>query len=98
MSTVTTLLTDDQFAVVETTLDFAQEHLAPHAVAWDQDKHFPVDVLRKAAGLGLGGVYVREDLGGSELTCPTGSSPSRPWPPAAPPSRAICPSTTWSAG
>ncbi|MFB8020568.1 acyl-CoA dehydrogenase family protein [Streptomyces rubiginosohelvolus] len=68
MSTVTTLLTDDQFAVVETTLDFAQEHLAPHAVAWDQDKHFPVDVLRKAAGLGLGGVYVREDLGGSELT------------------------------
>lgn len=68
MSTVTTLLTDDQFAVVETTLDFAQEHLAPHAVAWDQDKHFPVDVLRKAAGLGLGGVYVREDLGGSGLS------------------------------
>ncbi|WP_098012004.1 acyl-CoA dehydrogenase family protein [Streptomyces sp. sk226] len=68
MSTVTTLLTDDQLAVVETTLDFAQEHLAPHAVAWDQDKHFPVDVLRKAAGLGLGGVYVREDVGGSELS------------------------------
>ncbi|QRV31067.1 acyl-CoA dehydrogenase family protein [Streptomyces californicus] len=68
MSAVTTLLTDDQIAVVETTLDFAQEHLAPHAVAWDQDKHFPVDVLRKAAGLGLGGVYVREDVGGSELS------------------------------
>ncbi|MDW4902785.1 acyl-CoA dehydrogenase family protein [Streptomyces californicus] len=68
MSAVTTLLTDDQLAVVETTFDFAQEHLAPHAVAWDQDKHFPVDVLRKAAGLGLGGVYVREDVGGSELS------------------------------
>lgn len=68
MTAVTTLLTDDQLAVVETTLDFAQEHLAPHAVAWDQDKHFPVDVLRKAAGLGLGGVYVREDRGGSELS------------------------------
>ncbi|MFF5880266.1 MULTISPECIES: acyl-CoA dehydrogenase family protein [Streptomyces] len=68
MSAVTTLLTDDQLAVVETTLDFAQEHLAPHAVTWDQDKHFPVDVLRKAAGLGLGGVYVREDVGGSELS------------------------------
>ncbi|MFH8479641.1 acyl-CoA dehydrogenase family protein [Streptomyces sp. YIM 132580] len=68
MTAVTTLLSDDQLAVVETTLDFAQEHLAPHAVAWDQDKHFPVDVLRKAAGLGLGGVYVREDLGGSELS------------------------------
>ncbi|MFD8062848.1 acyl-CoA dehydrogenase family protein [Streptomyces cyaneofuscatus] len=68
MTAVTTLLSDDQLAVVETTLDFAQEHLAPHAVAWDQDKHFPVDVLRKAAGLGLGGVYVREGLGGSELS------------------------------
>ncbi|MEU3057545.1 acyl-CoA dehydrogenase family protein [Streptomyces griseus] len=68
MSAVTTLLTDDQLAVVETTLDFAQEHLAPHAVAWDQDKHFPVDVLRKAAGLGLGGVYVRDGLGGSGLS------------------------------
>lgn len=68
MSAVTTLLSDDQLAVVGTTLDFAQEHLAPHAVAWDQDKHFPVDVLRKAAGLGLGGVYVREDVGGSGLS------------------------------
>ncbi|NLU73340.1 acyl-CoA dehydrogenase [Streptomyces sp. HNM0575] len=61
-------LTDDQLAIVETTLDFTQEHLTPNAVAWDQDKHFPVDVLRKAAGLGLGGVYVAEDAGGSGLS------------------------------
>ncbi|MFG2639866.1 acyl-CoA dehydrogenase family protein [Streptomyces sp. NPDC048370] len=64
----TTLLTEDQRALVETTLDFAQDHLAPHALDWDRDKHFPVDVLRKAAGLGLGGVYVREESGGSGLT------------------------------
>ncbi|MVO85726.1 acyl-CoA dehydrogenase [Streptomyces sp. p1417] len=63
-----TLLTEDQLAIVETTLDFAQEHLAPHALAWDQDKHFPLDVLRKAADLGLGGMYVAEDAGGSGLT------------------------------
>ncbi|MEU8824876.1 acyl-CoA dehydrogenase family protein [Streptomyces sp. NPDC048636] len=63
----TTLLTDEQQALVETTLDFAQDHLAPHAVRWDQDKHFPLDVLRKAAGLGLGGVYVREASGGCGL-------------------------------
>ncbi|MBO7935959.1 acyl-CoA dehydrogenase family protein [Streptomyces sp. S9] len=63
-----TLLTEDQRALVETTLDFAQDHLAPHALDWDRDKHFPVDVLRKAAGLGLGGVYVREESGGSGLT------------------------------
>ncbi|MFE5735840.1 acyl-CoA dehydrogenase family protein [Streptomyces celluloflavus] len=64
----TTMLTEDQLALVETTLDFAQDHLAPHAVTWDQDKHFPIDVLHKAAGLGLGGVYVREESGGSGLT------------------------------
>ncbi|MEU9704720.1 acyl-CoA dehydrogenase family protein [Streptomyces sp. NPDC047981] len=64
----TTLLTEDQRALVETTLDFAQDHLAPHALDWDRDKHFPVDVLRKAAGLGLGGVYVREESGGSGLS------------------------------
>ncbi|MFJ4790319.1 acyl-CoA dehydrogenase family protein [Streptomyces sp. NPDC088794] len=64
----TTLLTEDQQALVEATLDFTQDHLAPHAVDWDRDKHFPLDVLRKAAGLGLGGVYVREESGGSGLT------------------------------
>ncbi|MFB7056221.1 acyl-CoA dehydrogenase family protein [Streptomyces vinaceus] len=67
MSAVTTL-TEDQLALAEVTLDFAQEHLAPHAVAWDRDKYFPVDVIRRAASLGLGGVYVREEHGGSGLS------------------------------
>ncbi|MGW6864332.1 acyl-CoA dehydrogenase family protein [Streptomyces sp. NPDC054901] len=67
MNAVTTL-TEDQLALAEVTLDFAQEQLAPHAVAWDQAKHFPVDVIRRAASLGLGGVYVREEHGGSGLT------------------------------
>ncbi|MFC8897169.1 acyl-CoA dehydrogenase family protein [Streptomyces cinereoruber] len=61
------MLTKDQLALAEVTLDFAQEQLSPHAVTWDQEKHFPVDVLRRAADLGLGGVYVREEHGGSGL-------------------------------
>ncbi|MEU3709910.1 acyl-CoA dehydrogenase family protein [Streptomyces catenulae] len=65
---MTTTLTKDQLALAEVTLDFTEEHLTPHAVAWDRDKHFPVDVLRKAAGLGLGGIYVREESGGSGLS------------------------------
>ncbi|MBM7774001.1 alkylation response protein AidB-like acyl-CoA dehydrogenase [Actinokineospora baliensis] len=60
-------LTDEQRALRETAADFAAEHLAPHAVEWDQAKHFPVDVLRKAAELGLGGLYLPEEVGGSEL-------------------------------
>ena len=61
-------LTDDERAIRDTARDFAAEHLAPNAVEWDQTKHFPVDVLRKAASLGMGGIYIREDVGGSELS------------------------------
>ncbi|SNT53259.1 isobutyryl-CoA dehydrogenase [Rhodococcoides kyotonense] len=61
-------LTEDEVAINETARDFADEFLAPNAVEWDQNKHFPVDVLRKAAGLGMGGIYVDEEVGGSGLT------------------------------
>ncbi|WP_186630027.1 isobutyryl-CoA dehydrogenase [Rhodococcus sp. BP22] len=61
-------LTEDERAINETARDFADEFLAPKAVEWDQNKHFPVDVLRKAAGLGMGGIYIGEDVGGSGLT------------------------------
>jgi alkylation response protein AidB-like acyl-CoA dehydrogenase len=37
-------------------------------VEWDERKHFPVDVLREAASLGMGGVYIQEDVGGSGLS------------------------------
>ncbi|MGA9870286.1 MAG: isobutyryl-CoA dehydrogenase [Rhodococcus sp. (in: high G+C Gram-positive bacteria)] len=61
-------LTEDERAINETARDFADEFLAPNAVEWDQSKHFPVDVLRKAAALGMGGIYIGEDVGGSGLT------------------------------
>ncbi len=35
---------------------------------WDDKKHFPVDVIRETAALGIGGIYIREDVGGSGLT------------------------------
>ena len=47
---------------------FADEQIAPHALRWDEDKHFPVDVMREAASLGMGGIYIRDDVGGSGLT------------------------------
>jgi alkylation response protein AidB-like acyl-CoA dehydrogenase len=69
MSTLSDLgLTEDQLSLVETARDFADENLAPNAVTWDQTKHFPVDVLRKAAQLGMGGITVSEDFGGSGLS------------------------------
>src|ERR671916_2617250 len=61
-------LTEDQIAIRDMAQTFATENLAPHAVEWDQTKHFPVDAMREAAALGMGGVYIREDVGGSGLT------------------------------
>src|ERR1700739_2747815 len=61
-------LTDDQIAVRDMAREFAAEKIAPHALRWDEDKHFPVDVMREAAQLGIGGVYIRDDVGGSALT------------------------------
>jgi alkylation response protein AidB-like acyl-CoA dehydrogenase len=60
--------TDEQLAIARTAQQFAAEYLAPHAVEWDEQQYFPVDVLRKAAQLGMGGLYVREDVGGSGLS------------------------------
>ncbi len=61
-------LNEDQIAVRDMAREFAAEKIAPHAIRWDEEKHFPVDVMREAATLGMGGVYIRDDVGGSALT------------------------------
>jgi alkylation response protein AidB-like acyl-CoA dehydrogenase len=61
-------LNEDQQALVGMVRDFANEALAPNAAKWDETKHFPVDVLAEAGALGMGGIYVREEFGGSGLT------------------------------
>jgi alkylation response protein AidB-like acyl-CoA dehydrogenase len=61
-------VTEDQRSIVQMVRQFATEELAPHAAEWDESHHFPVDVLRTAGELGMGGIYVKEDFGGSGLT------------------------------
>src|SRR3954447_8563157 len=61
-------LTNDQLAIRDVALAFAADNLAPKAVEWDERKHFPVDVMREAAALGMGGIYIGEDVGGSGLS------------------------------
>jgi len=61
-------LDDDQRAVRDMARDFAAEKIAPHALKWDEDKHLPLDVIRQAASLGIGGIYIRDDVGGSAMT------------------------------
>lgn len=61
-------LTEEQRAFQESGRSFARDEMMPHAKAWDETSTFPVETLRKAAALGFGGIYVREDVGGSALT------------------------------
>ena len=61
-------LSDDQVAIQDAARAFAEAELAPHSARWDEDKHFPVDVIRRAAELGFAGLYVAEDVGGSALS------------------------------
>jgi alkylation response protein AidB-like acyl-CoA dehydrogenase len=61
-------LSDDQIAIREMAQGFAAETLAPDAVRWDEEKHFPIKEMREAAALGMGGVYIGEDVGGSGLS------------------------------
>ena len=63
-----TTYTDERAALVEAVHDFADAALAPNAARWDAEKHFPVDTLREAGEIGLGGIYVGEDVGGSGLS------------------------------
>jgi alkylation response protein AidB-like acyl-CoA dehydrogenase len=61
-------LSDATEALREVALSFAAEQLAPHALEWDQQRHFPVEAMREAAALGMAALYVREESGGAGLT------------------------------
>jgi hypothetical protein len=61
-------LSPEQILIRQTAADFAAEKLRPFAAEWDEKKHFPVDVIKEAAGLGFAGLYVRDDVGGSGLS------------------------------
>src|SRR5436853_2158811 len=61
-------LTEDQRAFQATARQFARGQVAPNGRAWDENETFPVDTLRRAAALGFGGIYVKDDVGGSALT------------------------------
>jgi alkylation response protein AidB-like acyl-CoA dehydrogenase len=61
-------LSEDQLAIQEMATAFAAETLTPNAMRWDEEKHFPVGEMRQAAALGMGGIYIAEDVGGSGLS------------------------------
>lgn len=60
-------LTEEQLAFQEAAHDFSANELAPNAGKWDEEKHFPVDVIKRAGEMGFCGIYTSEDVGGMNL-------------------------------
>src|SRR5918995_3687621 len=61
-------LSEEQRAFQATARQFARDEMMPHARDWDENETFPEETLRAAAALGFGGIYVKDDVGGSQLT------------------------------
>ena len=60
-------LTEDQRAIQEMAQRFTADAITPNAAKWDEDHHFPRDVVKAAAGLGFAAIYVSEEFGGIGL-------------------------------
>ena len=60
-------LTEDQLAIQEMAQRFTADAITPYAAEWDEKHHFPRDVVKAAAELGFGAIYVSEESGGIGL-------------------------------
>lgn len=54
--------------VAQTARDFAQQHIKPYVMEWDESQHFPTEVFKEMGKLGLMGVLVPEQYGGAGLS------------------------------
>ena len=58
-------LTDEQKAIQAVARDFAEKEVRPIAEAIDREARFPRDTVRRMGELGLMGIFIPEDWGGS---------------------------------
>ncbi|MCT2540721.1 acyl-CoA dehydrogenase family protein [Sedimentimonas flavescens] len=61
-------LSEEQQAIFDMALAFGQENIAPFAREWEAAGTIPKELWPKVAELGLGGIYVAEEYGGSGLS------------------------------
>jgi alkylation response protein AidB-like acyl-CoA dehydrogenase len=60
-------LTEDQLAIQDMARKFTADRITPHAAKWDEEHHFPRDVIKAAGELGFGSIYISEASGGIGL-------------------------------
>src|SRR6201994_301764 len=56
---------DNQKMIGQMARDFAEKHIRPHVMEWDEAQHFPVELFKKLGELGMMSVFVPEEYGGS---------------------------------
>jgi len=56
---------ENQKMIGQMARDFAEKHIRPHVMEWDEAQHFPIDLFKKLGELGMMGVFVPEEYGGS---------------------------------
>jgi alkylation response protein AidB-like acyl-CoA dehydrogenase len=53
--------------VAQTAKDFALQYIKPHLMEWDESQEFPLHIFKEMGKLGLMGVFVPEEYGGSGM-------------------------------
>jgi len=61
-------LSEEQELLRRSVREFAETEIRPHVREWDQDQHFPVELMPKLAALGLLGIQFPEQYGGAGMT------------------------------
>ncbi len=61
-------LNENQKMIADTIRSFGEKHIKPRLMEWDESQEFPVEVFKKLGELGLMGVLVPTEYGGSGLT------------------------------
>jgi len=60
-------ITETQQMITAAIKDFAEQHIRPHIMEWDEAQIFPIELFKKLGELGIMGVLVPEEYGGSGL-------------------------------
>jgi alkylation response protein AidB-like acyl-CoA dehydrogenase len=58
-------VSENQKMVGQMAKDFAEKHIKPHVMEWDEVQHFPAELFKKLGELGMMSVFVPEQYGGS---------------------------------
>lgn len=58
---------ETQQMIIDSVRDFAEQKIRPHIMEWDESQEFPMQVMKQLGELGLMGVLVPEEYGGSGL-------------------------------